>query len=311
MKKILLTVIFVCLSIITFSLCVHADGNNETNTDTPNDLKKDSVTFDENDYKIFQCDESDTLIRIYNGFYMVGFANGATIEELTGNRYTLSEIYGVISENSSSIDAFMKLVDGKPVRITEPLKTCDIIPNKVFSYESVFSASNVVGLSEEIIVEEIYCLDGSSSANGLYIYYVTSKGDFVFFKQDVGIKEEYLLPLSEFYKFAAKVQEEITLNSDSDGIGVSSLDLQEIFYLSDYLLNKSEETPNTEMSETIDTTTEEQISEATELPIADNTENENFINSIFAIAVPIALIALVFVFVVITFLITTKRLKSD
>ena len=123
MKKILLTVIFVCLSVITFSLCVHADGNNETNTDTPNDLKKDSVTFDENDYKIFQCDESDTLIRIYNGFYMVGFANGATIEELTGNRYTLSEIYGVISENSSSIDAFMKLVDGKPVRITEPLQT--------------------------------------------------------------------------------------------------------------------------------------------------------------------------------------------
>ncbi len=304
-KKLLFVVILMCVGIASFSINAHA---NEYGTDSENvELSRnDSVVIDDDEYKLFECSESETLIRVYNGFYMIGFANHETIDELIGDQYTLNEIYGVIKEESSCIDFNMTLVDGKPTRLMNTLQASAIIPDRILSYQNVFSASKMGFSMGELVVDKIYCLDGTSSANGLYIYYVTNKGDFVYFKQDVGVKEEYLLPLNTFYEFAEMVQQEIMNNSNLNGMGVASLNLHDIFDITDYLLEGTGGVRNKDVSKTSDSSEKAlPFEEDEKILVNDTTKNKNSYDNTLVIS--ICSVVLINVIGIMIFLIVKRR----
>lgn len=146
-------------------------------------------------------DSTDIVIRYYNGFYMNAFAQKTSINDIVNGECVLQKLYMVIT-NDSEIN-YMYEKDGNTGSLLSKTTNWSSIYKNITEPKSIFR-----NINKNVKVNNIYCLDGNSSHDGIYIYYITNIGDYVYFKEYESSEKEYLFPIDDFYNFAKSVQEE-------------------------------------------------------------------------------------------------------
>jgi hypothetical protein len=154
--------------------------------------------------------------------FMYAFAEKQTIEEIVSGNCVLSQNIMVMT------DSVIKYKVERNERIVTLRQTTDW--SKLYKY-AVKPSRILSNISPKLEVKNVYCLDGEPSHDGVYIYYSTDKGDYIYYKEYLIAEKEYLFPLNDFYEFASIVQEERNLNKDRDGGGRS---IDELYDLGKY-----------------------------------------------------------------------------
>jgi hypothetical protein len=218
----------ILLSIITltlyFSIGVFA-VNSAVNSN-------DSLEINSDEAAKFKNDSSDTVIKIYNGSFMHGFADKVTIDKLISSDYVLEPFYMVISKTEGRVCKAER--NGAIISVNmsdwNKLYKTTISPQKVLQT-----------VSSEITVKNTYCLDGEPSHDGVYLYFVTDKGDYVYYKEYVSAENEYLFPVEKFYDFAKAVYTE---RQEYNKIGTAGgiPPIEEIFDLKAYKIRSTNST---------------------------------------------------------------------
>lgn len=154
----------------------------------------DSLRIGNQTQKLLGGDGGD-FIRVYSGSFLDGFAEGETITSLTGDAHVKAQVY-----MARGRDGFHCVcIDGETA--AEP----DAGLVGTLDGETIFG---IVSDPERILpgdahVENVWCLDGDGDDDGLYIYFATSAGDYVYYKGAKGAADGgYMLPAGRFTEFA-------------------------------------------------------------------------------------------------------------
>ena len=170
----------------------------------------------------FRDNESDMVVVLYNGHYTAAFAQKMEIEDiLSSSECVLEKTYMVIPNNFEEMGATYKVCRNNQISTVNKSSAKDW--NQFYEY----AVSPTMALGESVEVNAVYCLDGTPSNNGAYIYYSTNEGDYVLYKEFLTSEETYLFPLEDFYRLNRQLQDDILNNSESEYIGVQSIGMLE------------------------------------------------------------------------------------
>ena len=214
-----LCLLFVAFLILTLSVSAFATVEVE-----------DSLTFDIQVYEILENSKKNNTVKIYNGYFIGYFAEEVPIDEIIQDENLLDPYYVVRNGFQNAEYFYMKDNQAYKITINPPDlgKTLDYIT----SPEQVLRS-----LPNSVELQNVYYLNSESSYNGIYIYYVTDKGDYVYYQENANDDDGYLFALSEFYDIAKEayeiIQEENTGNLYELPIGGPTL-LSDIVDISEY-----------------------------------------------------------------------------
>lgn len=147
----------------------------------------------------FQIKISDTVVRLYNGYYMHSFAEEMPIAEIIKKRCIEYEYMILPAIGKARYMHYWQ--DGKPYQILELHNLSDW--KEFYRY----AANPHLVLNSTVKVSEVYCLTGAPSYDGVYIYYVTDHGDYILYREYLTAPAQYLFPIQEFYGVAKKIAE--------------------------------------------------------------------------------------------------------
>lgn len=200
---------------------------------------EDAFDIDEETRTLLSVSEDDTVIRFYCAYSMYGFSQGWSLEETLNDGWShkYTEYLIVSEDDGQEVLSYIQVKDGeiqqisdefndrKQKEFTEIYKICKD-PEKKLSVLGPFITTNKIVFLEEVMFD------------GLYIYYETSIGDYVYYRRSLESDEiEYLVPLDEFVEYA---KEEQAIRSVTEGGGGGELAAK---YLSDYDLSNYTITP--------------------------------------------------------------------
>ena len=198
---------------------------------------------DENDCRNISKEERDaigvedteTLIRVYNGAYLHGFANNEKIEDLTSSKYVLEEILvSFRKDDYESITCYR--IDNSLVNNVHGLEKASVVLAEYTSESTVEKLEKKIGST----IRGVVCLCGEPSHDGIYIYYKTDIGDFVLYKEYASSDNAFLFPINDFYAFAkAFYEKKLSTLYDNNGEvrKGASLRLEDEFDLKEYKLS--------------------------------------------------------------------------
>lgn len=181
MKRSLILLLATIICVASFILPVAADST-------------DSLHLNSEEESQLNVSSDDTVVKLFCGSFMKDFS---TQEDIT-NIVEKSEIMYLIVKSSGEI-VYKNYYDGEIVELN-PL-------NRVSDWSNFYTyavSSNTV-FDSSVKVNEVYCLNGESSHDGVYIYYDTDHGKYVLFKEYLSADESYLFPISDFYEFSEAV----------------------------------------------------------------------------------------------------------
>lgn len=165
-------------------------------------LKSDSLVFSDSVYESIDNANRNNTIQIYNGTFMHLFAERKSIEEIITDESMLEPYYAVKGVFSSPEYYYIK--DGASQKISINPLAIDSTLRYVTSPDSVLNH-----ISPFLTVQNVYYLNGDASHDGIYIYYKTSKGDYIYYKDYAEAEESYLFPLEDFYSLAETMTEKL------------------------------------------------------------------------------------------------------
>lgn len=186
----------------------------------------DSVVLDSFEVELIRDESFEKVIKLYNGMYMHRFSKKQDIHTMLENALEIE--YLVISGKRVR---YKHIYEGKITNIDSASfkgKGWKEFYTYAVSPELIFDAS--------VKVYNTYCLDGSSSHNGVYIYYATNNGDYVLYKEFLSYEEMYLFPLEDFYEVAKIVQDDLYLHRNETG---GNTPISELVDLSSYVVTPS------------------------------------------------------------------------
>lgn len=178
---------------------------------------EDAFDIDAKTRALLEADEEDTVIRFYSGYFMHGFAKGMPLEEILndGWAHKLTEYIIISEENGKEVITYKRVraTDGELETVSDEIyEKMEKWHTEVYKIiKDPEKKLNVLG--PFITVNKVVFLDGYYT-DGLYIYYETSIGDYVYYRLCPEEDEEYLVPLDEFVEYA---KEEQAIRSVTDG----------------------------------------------------------------------------------------------
>ena len=201
---------------------------------------EDAFDVDAETRTFLSASKDDSVIRFYSGYFMYGFSQGWSLEETLNDGWSHKQTeYIIVSEeDGQEIISYKCVVDGEHQEVsedryermhkqfTEIYKICKEPEKKLSVLGPLITVNKVVFLE-------------ALPYDGLYIYYETSIGDYVYYRCSLESDEiEYLVPLDEFVEYA---KEEQAIRSVTEaGGGGNELAAK---YLSDYDLSNYTITP--------------------------------------------------------------------
>ena len=180
----------------------------------------DSVDVDPNEVEIFKQSDSDRVIKLYGLSFMHLFAEGADIES-----FKVHEELNMVISPFNGI-RYMRMRNGNLEHVTISVSDWSEFYKYAVYPERVFGAFTEV--------YNVYCLNGDASHDGVYIYYVTDKGDYVLYKEFLSSNEQFLFPVEDFYVYAKDVWELRLSQADRDGGGMPELSEDILNYQDNY-----------------------------------------------------------------------------
>lgn len=198
MKRFFIYITTVMLLIMCLPLSICAEGN------------YDSINIDPQERQTVQTSDDDTVIKLYSGIFIKVFSEKKEINTIISGQNILEEIYMLKTDD---VIKYKHFYNDTLVEITQThhLSGWNQFSTYAISPDNVFDSS--------VTVNNIYCLSGESSHDGVYIYYVTDKGDYVLYKEYLSSDKEYLFPINDFYDFAKIVYDDRVQNKDMEGSG--------------------------------------------------------------------------------------------
>lgn len=196
-------------------------------------LVEDAFTIDDETRTLLSVSEDDTVIRVYFGYFMFGFSQRWSLEETFNDGWSLKKTSYVIasSGDGGNMELTTKCLN-EGIVMEEPLPNPNgqTSSNAVYAtrsaqkfYDMIDETSHILSvLGPFVTVQKTVYMHGYPM-DGVYIYYETNIGDYVYYKNDWVDDEEYLVPLEEFYNFAEVEQEYRSLRVG--GSGASTYDL--------------------------------------------------------------------------------------
>ena len=201
-KQILVLLVAICLTLSLTSKSFAVTNN-------------DSLTLSEVELTDMKENEFDTIVKLYNGGHMYRFSQRCTISEIISQ--CLSEEYMIISTEEVH---YKQYYNGEIHDIANKRGDWRDFVSYALNPAKVFEPS--------VEVNSIYCLDGTANHDGAYIYFITSAGDYVLFKENLNTDDMYLFPLEDFYQFAEGIASGWSEDPDvmiGSGISTESLDI--------------------------------------------------------------------------------------
>lgn len=193
MKK--MVIIMLCLFCIT---TINISAYGRTNE------SYDSLTIADNIKDLLDVSSDKIIIKYYNGLFIPGFAKEENINILISDKYVIEDVY-MIKEYDKILSKVVR--GGKSVELFESEEA-----SLIYSFYEKYAIKYSRYLEIDGLIN-IYCLNGDSSYDGVFIYYVTANGDYVLFKENCYSENMYFFELDEFYKFAKVVYEDRVKNA--------------------------------------------------------------------------------------------------
>lgn len=151
---------------------------------------------------------------IYNIPLRYAFTKYNNIDDILSSDLVLDVVYRITSENKSTVHK---------VKRNDRYEEIDATPLVNVKAISAFqNLGTIKVLTKDIKVENIYYLTGEAHYEGTAVYYVTDKGDFVYYTHYDLDNGEYLFPVSDFCKYQKAISASIDPNLDG-GIDISSV----------------------------------------------------------------------------------------
>ena len=208
MKRSLILLLITAICVTFFIVPVAADSTDSLHLTAEEESQLDLTS-------------DDMVVKLFCGSFMKDFS---AQEDIT-NIVEESEIMYLIVKSSGEI-VYKNYHDGNIVELN-PL-------NRISDWSDFYTyaiSSNTV-FDSSVKVNKVYCLNGESSHDGVYIYYDTDEGEYILFKEYLSADESYLFPISDFYEFSAAVYNDRLLHKDADGGGAA---IDELFDVENYL----------------------------------------------------------------------------
>lgn len=198
MKRFCAGMLMICLSLSIYSVSIVAM---ET---------EDSIRISSDEMQVVQNTSQDIIVKLYGGYFMDDFNEEKRIGDIINND-DLHILYMIIGRRGHI--SYKHNYHGEIVKISSSMLRSD------WTDFHQYAISTGMVFDNSFEVNQVYCLNGEPSHDGVYIYYSTNKGDYVLFKEYLDSDEEYLFPLEDFYRFAKVVYEDRYLNRYKDGGG--------------------------------------------------------------------------------------------
>ena len=179
--------ITICLFIL-FSFSIFANEGIE-----------DSLSFSDSVYQTIENSNKDNTIKIFNGTFMHLFGQRKGIEEIISDENLLEPYYAVKGRFSSAEYYYIR--EGASCKISIHPPELDSTLSYVLNPSLILNK-----VSPFLSAQHIYYLNGDASHDGIYIYYQTEKGDYVYYQEFASDAEGYLFPVDDFYAIAEEVE---------------------------------------------------------------------------------------------------------
>ena len=229
MKKIL-SLIIVLLMLSTLTIVASAAN--------------DSVIGATEEYLAMSDEDSQTIIQVvkcYEDMHIAFFAQRLSIHEMieSSRNITYFVCRNSVAHDSTQLSSIYFNQNGLPIaRALRPEP--EIFFENAIHSDELFASANNLDLEPNLTISETYCLDSNRVARlGMFIYYVTNQGDFVYYKQYPESTVDFLVPLEEFCEFADEVV--LYYQTHPDTYGGDPTEALEL--LEPYIYSGSLETP--------------------------------------------------------------------
>ena len=233
MKKLFLLLLLFGLLLSMIACTTEADLGHDKNH---GDLA-DSLHVAEEIAAPLRANEEEVVIRVYDGVFMKGFSEKKTISELVKEPYTRRVTYLVL-ENAALEQMTYKAIHEDVLTEVDDLYG----EGKVISTIVTKPGLALSSIRGTLNVEEVYCLNGEAANNGIYIYFVTDHGDYVYYKEYATTEHEYLFTVEKFYEIAPIIQEQLERDRNNPG-GVVSI--ENIEGIEEYRIQSGKTVPKT------------------------------------------------------------------
>ena len=228
MKKSLLVLLSLVLSLTLLTpLAVSAETAN----------KYDSLNLSPEEIETIAIrDENIQIVKKYRGHWTFMFLGTTNIEEVLESREILLPHY--IIYNNNSVDSYKIIKNGKAEEvdiITTPQCHLDLDATYIEKMNS--GSSQLAEIADDIEIYNLYYFEDTSYL-GQCIYYVTNKGDYVYYSSYLTDGKQ-LHTVEEFVDLLARVKEERGKNPQSVGGNLGSYEAETDVKTDDITENKS------------------------------------------------------------------------
>lgn len=150
--------------------------------------------------ELLRIEETDVIIKYYGAkMFMKEFAENGTIDSIIDE----SPIFYVVwSEKDPDNPKYIRNKNGELITGFTGVDHSFLLNHTLGAEELLRSK-----ITFDFEIKNIYFLYGGD--DGIYIYYVTSVGDYVYYKLHEKAEKEYVFPIEEFLEFAKEAVEYI------------------------------------------------------------------------------------------------------
>ena len=183
------------------------------------------------------------IFRLYNVPIRFAFVDYDNIDDILASEYILQRCF-VVEQQDGSMTFYTEHLDeirsNRYTIVNGEQKQLQYIPIPDKTYER-FTDKDFVknNISPDAELENIYYLSGESSMMGTAIYYRTSVGDYVYYK-------EMLFPVKDFCKYQKAIYDKYAEYPDENGFG--GADVSGVIDLSQYKLKDADESSDQDIS---------------------------------------------------------------
>lgn len=186
--------------------------------------------------------EKFQIVKIYGGCFLSGFANEATLSSLLNDGYIEEVQYALWNMKDRQYDInycgvniaekeFIEMNLSNQRGVDERWFEC------AFSYEDIFDSTLATADLDQLEVTEKYIFNAYEKTEGVFVYYVTNYGDYIYYLPNPNLTDKaYLLPYEKFCDLAKIIYQ----NFDSSRGYGGRENIEDLYDLSEYKVGSAD-----------------------------------------------------------------------
>lgn len=232
------------MMLLSLILCLIINASSEEIPDIPV-IISDSGQITEEEFAMLENQveiEKFKIVKVYSGSFLSGFANEATLSSLLNDGYIEEVQYALWNMKNRQYDIcyygfsvtekeFKKMPLTRNREMDERWFEC------AFSYEDIFDSTLATADLDQLEVTEKYFFNAGYKTEGVFVYYVTNYGDYIYYLPNPHMTDKaYLLPYEKFCDLAKIIYQ----NFDSSRGYGGRENIEDLYDLSEYKVGSAD-----------------------------------------------------------------------